>query len=131
VVVGLQGYPDADKEGNWGTADKKTFGKYKGEALHNIRVGGGVTPVQYLGVDAGVIFYMGDDYIVDTDGKATSRSTLNTFDISAALKLGKMEYRLGYLYVPENDYTIDPFAGGDNNVEIVSKALYFKAKLAF
>jgi hypothetical protein len=135
VVVGLQGYPDANDEGNWGTkGDGDTsaeFGKYKGEILHNIRIGGGVSPVKYLSLDAGVIFYMGNDKILDKDAKETSRKTLNTLDVSAALKLDHMEYRLGYLYVPENDYTIDPFAGGDNNIELTTKSLYFKAKLAF
>jgi hypothetical protein len=135
VLIGAQGYPDAKEDSDWYGDNKEELGKYKGEMLHNIRVAGGVTPIEFLSLDAGVLFYMGDDesalFDKDVPGTATKRSTLNTFDISAALKVGKAEYRLGYLYVPTNDISIDPFNGGDNNIEAIQKSLYFKARVAF
>jgi hypothetical protein len=132
AVVGAQGYLNANKESEWGTAaDKSSMRNFKGEVLHNIRIGAGVSPVPFFSLDAGVLLYMGDEQINDKDGVLSDREMFNTLDISAALKVGKMEYRLGYLLTPINDSSIDPFCGGDNNLDTNRRALYFKARLGF
>jgi hypothetical protein len=57
---------------------------------------------------------------------AKDRKLLNTIDVSAALKIGKATYRLGYLYVPDYDLSIASF-----NTDAEKKSLYFKGTLAF
>jgi len=107
--LGLQGYM------------KNSDANYDGELLHNVRIGVGARPVNAFGLDAGVILYTGGEKSVGTDNE-----TFNTLDVSGVVYVGKANFRLGYLYTPEGDASIDPW-----KTDATKKSLYFIATLAY
>jgi hypothetical protein len=117
ILAGLQGYPKNDKIGTAGYATDKA------QLLHNVRVAVGAKPVEAFGIDVGALFYTGGEEKKLNDASA-DRGKLNTFDASGVLYVGKGSFRLGYIYVPENDITINPF-----NTDALYSSLYFKARL--
>jgi hypothetical protein len=107
--LGLQGYM------------KNSDANYDGELLHHVRIGVGARPVNAFGLDAGVILYTGGEDTVGTDNE-----TFNTLDVSGVVYVGKANFRLGYLYTPEGDASIDPW-----KTDATKKSLYFIATLAY
>jgi len=107
--LGLQGYM------------KNSDANYDGELLHNVRIGVGARPVNAFGLDAGVILYTGGEKSVGTDNE-----TFNTLDVSGVVYVGKANFRLGYLYTPKNDSSIDPWY-----TDASKRSLYFIATLAY
>lgn len=107
--VGLQGYM------------KNSDLNYDGELLHHVRIGLGTKPVPFFGMDLGVILYTGSEDSVGTDN-----DMFNTLDVSGVLYVGKANFRLGYLYTPEGDPSIDPW-----KTDATKKSLYFIATLAY
>ena len=108
--LGLQGYM------------KNSDANYDGELLHHVRIGVGARPVNAFGLDAGVILYTGGEKSVD----GTDNETFNTLDVSGVVYVGKANFRLGYLYTPKNDPSIDPW-----KTDATKRSLYFIATLAY
>ena len=107
--LGLQGYM------------KNSDANYDGELLHHVRIGVGARPVNAFGLDAGVILYTGGEESVGKDSR-----TFNTLDVSGVVYVGKANFRLGYLYTPKNDPSIDPW-----KTDATKRSLYFIATLAY
>ena len=107
--LGLQGYM------------KNSDANYDGELLHHVRIGVGARPVNAFGLDAGVILYTGGEESVGKDSR-----TFNTLDVSGVVYVGKANFRLGYLYTPKNDPSIDPW-----KTDADKRSLYFIATLAY
>jgi hypothetical protein len=107
--LGLQGYM------------KNSDANYDGELLHHVRIGVGARPVNAFGLDAGVILYTGGEKSVGEDSR-----TFNTLDVSGVVYVGKANFRLGYLYTPKNDPSIDPW-----KTDADKRSLYFIATLAY
>jgi|GEM_PF-5022781 len=110
-LVGFQGVPE-NKDLN-----------IKAQALHNVRIAAGFTPVPVVSFDVGVILYTGGEE-VNFEGK--DREMFNTLDVSACVKAGKASFRLGYLFVAEKDISIDPYM-----TDALKKSLYFLANMPF
>jgi hypothetical protein len=94
VLAGLQGVMKNDD-----------LSKVEAQPLHNVRLAAGMAFTPQLGADVGAILYTGGKDKVGPD----DREVFNTLDASVYVKAGKTTYRFGYLYVPENDTSIDPF----------------------
>ena len=109
--LGLQGY----------MKNSDAQAKYDGELLHHVRIGVGARPVNAFGLDAGVILYTGGEESVGKDSR-----TFNTLDVSGVVYVGKANFRLGYLYTPKNDNSIDPW-----KTDATKRSLYFIATLAY
>jgi len=109
--LGLQGY----------MKNSDAQAKYDGELLHHVRIGVGARPVNAFGLDAGVILYTGGEESVGKDSR-----TFNTLDVSGVVYVGKANFRLGYLYTPKNDPSIDPW-----KTDADKRSLYFIATLAY
>jgi hypothetical protein len=109
--LGLQGY----------MKNSDIQAKYDGELLHHVRIGVGARPVNAFGLDAGVILYTGGEESVGKDSR-----TFNTLDVSGVVYVGKANFRLGYLYTPKNDPSIDPW-----KTDATKRSLYFIATLAY
>jgi hypothetical protein len=109
--LGLQGY----------MKNSDAQAKYDGELLHHVRIGVGARPVNAFGLDAGVILYTGGEESVGKDSR-----TFNTLDVSGVVYVGKANFRLGYLYTPKNDPSIDPW-----KTDAERRSLYFIATLAY
>lgn len=113
VVAGFQGVPENDDLG------------IKAQAIHNVRLAAGMKFTPIIGADVGVVLYTGGEeknYATPAD----DRETLNTLDASVWLKAGKVTYRVGYLYVPDDDYSIQPL-----NTDSLQRSFYMLATLAF
>ena len=109
--LGLQGY----------MKNSDAQAKYDGELLHHVRIGVGARPVNAFGLDAGVILYTGGEESVGKDSR-----TFNTLDVSGVVYVGKANFRLGYLYTPKNDPSIDPW-----KTDAEKRSVYFIATLAY
>lgn len=113
LLAGFQGFPKNDDVGD------------KAQLLHNVRIAGSFNATPILTLDAGVILYTGgEDKNVTTP--ADDREMLNTLDVSALFKAGKASFRLGYLFVPKGDVSIDPF-----KTDASKKSLYFISRVDF
>jgi len=110
VVAGFQGVPENEDLG------------IEAQAIHNVRLAGGMTFTPIIGADLGVVLYTGGEDQVDGD----DREMLNTLDASVWLKAGKVTYRVGYLYVPDDDYSIQPY-----KTDSIQRSFYMLATLAF
>ena len=123
TMYGLVGFQGILENTDYLIGGTKT--KIKGQALRNVRLAAGIAPSKMFGADVGVLLYTGGE----EKNLATvpdDREMLNTLDISAYVNLGKANYRLGYILVPDDDVSLDPYMT-DSNV----KSLYFIATLAF
>jgi len=110
VVAGFQGVPENEDLG------------IEAQAIHNVRLAGGMTFTPIIGADLGVVLYTGGEDQVDGD----DREMLNTLDASVWLKAGKVTYRVGYLNVPEKDFSIQPY-----KTDSTQNSFYMLATLAF
>jgi len=110
VVAGFQGVPENEDLG------------IEAQAIHNVRLAGGMTFTPIIGADLGVVLYTGgEDQVAGDD-----REMLNTLDASVWLKAGKVTYRVGYLNVPDDDYSIQPY-----KTDSIQRSFYMLATLAF
>jgi len=109
--VGVQGYPENDDIG------------MPEQLLHNVRFMAGTMFNKVVGADVGVILYTGGE---ELNLAGDDRETFNTLDASVYFMAGKAKYRVGYLMVPEDDWSIDPLS-----TDAVTNSFYFLATLAF
>jgi hypothetical protein len=111
VVAGFQGVPENDDLG------------IEAQAIHNVRLAAGMKFTPIIGADVGAVLYTGGE---EVNQVGDDRETLNTLDASVWLKAGKVTYRVGYLYVPDDDYSIQPL-----NTDSLQRSFYMLATLAF
>jgi len=117
VVAGFQGVPENEDLG------------IEAQAIHNVRLAGGMTFTPIIGADLGVVLYTGgEEENSPSDPLETpdDREMLNTLDASVWLKAGKVTYRVGYLNVPEKDFSIQPY-----KTDSTQNSFYMLATLAF
>jgi hypothetical protein len=122
VLAGLQGVMKNDDliiDSNKNTV--------KAQPLHNVRLAAGMAFTPQLGADVGAILYTGGkDKVEKADNTKEDRKVFNTLDASVYVKAGKTTYRFGYLYVPKNDTSIDPFM-----TDSKKNSFYFVGTMAY
>jgi hypothetical protein len=111
VVAGFQGVPE----------NEDLF--IEAQAIHNVRLAAGMKFTPIIGADVGVVLYTGGE---EVNQVGDDRETLNTLDASVWLKAGKVTYRVGYLYVPDDDVSIQPY-----KTDSIQRSFYMLATLAF
>jgi len=115
---------------------QKTSGdwyEFKAEPLAWVKLVAGAS-YGIVGVDLGVVLYTGDNksemfYTLPDDNAGSNiddYDVLNTLDISAYVKVGAASFRLGYIYVPEYTYSLDPYMTDANQA-----AMYFLVTCPF